>query len=304
MTGPSVTSPGLVLSLFPGIDILGRGFEMEGFCVVRGPEKILGGDIREFHAPAGRFEGVIGGPPCPEFSSARREEPTGEGVELLAHFLRVVAEAQPQWWLMENVERVPDVTVRGYTVQRFDLNARECGLPQNRPRHFQYGSRDGSFLRLERDATIEEWEPCVTASEGQRGVTRRRWEKFCALQGLAATELDLFNRRGRYRVVGNAVPLPMARRLARAVLHPLPSWVVSCACGCGRDVTPRAKTATEACRQRYSRQLRGINTRQTVTDQAIETGAARAACGAPAPLSLFNNQQLSPASENGVSDAL
>lgn len=35
-----------------------------------------------------------------------------------------------------------------------------------------------------------------------------------------------------------------------------------------------------------------------------ETGAARAACGAPAPLSLFNNQQLSPAPVNGVSDAL
>ena len=34
----SQRSPGhaeLVLSLFPGVDLLGRGFEAEGFCVVR-----------------------------------------------------------------------------------------------------------------------------------------------------------------------------------------------------------------------------------------------------------------------------
>jgi hypothetical protein len=32
---------GLVLSLFPGIDLFGRGFEAAGFCVVRGPDLIL-----------------------------------------------------------------------------------------------------------------------------------------------------------------------------------------------------------------------------------------------------------------------
>jgi hypothetical protein len=34
---------GLLLSLFPGIDLLGRGFELEGFNVVRGPDPIFGG---------------------------------------------------------------------------------------------------------------------------------------------------------------------------------------------------------------------------------------------------------------------
>ena len=33
----------LVLSLFPGIDLLGRGFEAEGFCVVRGPDLLHAG---------------------------------------------------------------------------------------------------------------------------------------------------------------------------------------------------------------------------------------------------------------------
>ncbi len=32
----------LVLSVFPGIDLLGRGFEAEGFCVVRGPDLLWG----------------------------------------------------------------------------------------------------------------------------------------------------------------------------------------------------------------------------------------------------------------------
>ena len=52
----------LVLSLFPGIGLLDMAFEEEGFCVVRGPDLLWGGDIRRFHPPAGRFEGVIGGP--------------------------------------------------------------------------------------------------------------------------------------------------------------------------------------------------------------------------------------------------
>jgi len=30
----------LVLSIFPGIDILGKGFEEEGYCVVRGPDRL------------------------------------------------------------------------------------------------------------------------------------------------------------------------------------------------------------------------------------------------------------------------
>jgi DNA (cytosine-5)-methyltransferase 1 len=68
----------LVLSLFPGIDLLGRGFEAEGYCVVRGPDKIFGGDIHAFHALPGRFDGVIAGTPCQDYSTARRAPPTGD----------------------------------------------------------------------------------------------------------------------------------------------------------------------------------------------------------------------------------
>src|SRR6266852_4876882 len=62
---------GFVLSLFPGIGLLDMAFEEEGFCVVRGPDLLWGGDIRRFHPPAGKFDGVIGGPPCQMFSRMR-----------------------------------------------------------------------------------------------------------------------------------------------------------------------------------------------------------------------------------------
>lgn len=32
----------VILSIFPGIDLLGKGFEEQGFCVVRGPDLITG----------------------------------------------------------------------------------------------------------------------------------------------------------------------------------------------------------------------------------------------------------------------
>jgi DNA (cytosine-5)-methyltransferase 1 len=54
----------LVLSLFPGIGLLDRAFEMEGFCIVRGPDLLWGGDVKTFHPPKGRIDGIIGGPPC------------------------------------------------------------------------------------------------------------------------------------------------------------------------------------------------------------------------------------------------
>lgn len=66
--------------------------------------------------PARRiFWGIIGGPPCQDFSGLRRTAPTGYGLEMLEEYCRVVYEAGPEWWLMENVARVPSVTELGHT---------------------------------------------------------------------------------------------------------------------------------------------------------------------------------------------
>jgi DNA (cytosine-5)-methyltransferase 1 len=257
-TPPAESPRGPILSLFPGIDLLGRAFEMEGFCVVRGPDLIWGQSIEGWHVPAGVFPGVIGGSPCQDFSAARRAPPSGEGMAMLSEFARVVTEAAPDWWLLENVPGVPDVAVPGYTVQRFNVNAWECGSPQNRLRRFQFGHRDATALCVPRPVTTRHRVTrCAMASEGQR-QGRREWADFCELQGLPRSfTLPGWSRAFAYRAVGNGVPILMGRVLARAIrdrgVTPRPRL---CVCECGRPVTGRALHATPSCRKRLERARR------------------------------------------------
>lgn len=245
----------LILSIFPGADLLGRGFEAEGFCVVRGPDLVWGGDVASFHPPSGKFEGVIGGSPCQEFSRAFRGERAGEGIRLLGEFCRVVAEARPDWFLLENVPGVPSIGVDGYELQRLNLNAAECGGRQRRNRCFQFGSRDGTCLVLDRRVTRpRELASTCMASEASR-MGRRGFADFCELQGLPR-EFDLpgISLGAKYRAVGNGVPVYMAAVMARAVRDRLPMESIQlCSCGCGRRLAGRQSSATAACRKRLER---------------------------------------------------
>lgn len=256
----------LILSLFPGVDLLGRGFEAEGFCVVRGPDVLWGGDIRAFTPPSGRFDGIIGGSPCQDFSKLRRCPPTGYGLAMLAEFVRCVEAGQPDWFLLENVPGVPDIAPTGYSVQRFDLRANEVGLPQQRLRHFQFGSRHGCVLVLERDERGTVTARAVTAAEGH-STERRGWAEFCEAQGLPADfDLPGFTLTGKYQAVGNGVPVPMAAFIARAIKTMVPSGSVRlCACGCGRRVEGKALSAGAACRKRLQRRRDGSGEDETDT---------------------------------------
>lgn len=150
----------LVLSLFPGIGMLDQAFEEEGFCVVRGPDVLWGGDIRRFHPPPGRFDGIIGGPPCQAFSSlaalvrAKGYEP--KFGNLIPEFERCMTEAGPSWFLMENVRQAPVASVDGYAVADFLFNnawvAGEDGFgqEQERVRRFSFGVRGASAPYLRR----------------------------------------------------------------------------------------------------------------------------------------------------------
>lgn len=251
----------LVLSLFPGIDLFGRAFEEAGFCVVRGPDLLWGGDVRDFHPVPGRFDGVIGGPPCVAFSSLRRDrscDAMAEGEALIGEFLRIVRESGCTWFLMENVARVPCVALDGFTVQRIDLRGNEVGLRQRRLRHFQFGSVTGRLLAVDRRVTHRDLERAAVASEGRR-VGRRGWDEFCELMGLQPLSLPGMTKEAKYRAVGNGVPLPMGRLLAVSLW----TWLGEtrshslCECGCGRIVTGRRKSAGAACRKRLERCRRG-----------------------------------------------
>jgi DNA (cytosine-5)-methyltransferase 1 len=251
VTDSRPVTAGLILSLFPGIDLLGRGFEMAGYCVVRGPDLIFGGDIRNFHAPAGAFSGVIGGSPCQDFSKRRRSAPTGYGREMLAEFERLVLETRPAFWLLENVPDVPDLKISGYSWQRLDLRASEFGLTQSRLRHFQFGSVTGRALILDRRVTVDETEPCCMATEGSK-PGRRDWGRFCELQGLPADfDLPSFTLAAKYQAVGNGVPVPMAMAIALAIRYPAAGQ--PCRCSCGRPLAGNQQYATAACRKRMQR---------------------------------------------------
>lgn len=163
----------LVLSVFPGIGLLDRAFEESGFCIVRGPDVLWGGDVRSFHPPAGVFAGVIGGPPCQMFSRlavmVRHNGNEPRYGNLTPEFERCVAEAQPTWFLMENVPAAPCPAVDGYLVTGGVVNNRWFGgddgqaAEQNRTRRISFGTRAGA--RLVWDVTL--FEAALSAS----GVT-------------------------------------------------------------------------------------------------------------------------------------
>jgi DNA (cytosine-5)-methyltransferase 1 len=278
----------LILSLFPGIGLLDRAFEECGFCVVRGPDKLWGGDVRNFHPPAGVFWGVIGGPPCQDFSSLRRIAPTGEGLEMLEQYARCVTEAKPEWWLMENVARVPSVTTllghiftelgHGYTIQRLDINlAWYCDV--TRLRHIQFGSLSGRLLNVTRRSQAGAKHGAALASDD------RPFSELCRLQGLPDDfDLPPFLASEKKRAVGNGVPLEMGRALATAIIdaYAKPTIVQcdfaggvtvgkSCLCGCGRQVTGKQKYYDYSCRKRAQRKrdLARSQFEQSVTNRLV-----------------------------------
>ena len=249
-----------LLSLFPGIGLLDRGFETAGFCVVRGPDLLFGGDVRSFHVPAGCFSGVIGGPPCQNFSRANRNPDRAAGMELVNEFLRIVTEADPAWWLMENVAGSPTVTAPGFVTQLFMLDASHCGSDQHRLRKFHFGHRAGTReLVIPRPGPAEPGlsQPTCMATEGRR-AGRRDFREFCRLQGLPpGFDLPGFTVTEKYRAVGNGVPFAMALTLANAVRQWAAGGVTPhrvCECGCGAFVTGRERLAGPACRKRMQRQ--------------------------------------------------
>ena len=207
----------LVLSLFPGIGLLDMAFEQAGFCVVRGPDLLWGGDVHRFHVPRDKFDGVIGGPPCKGESTLAHLN--GKPGQTLRHeFRRVVEEALPYWWLMEAVKEHPEF---GANVLR--LNNRWFGERQRRVRFFH------SNLNLRPHIQIETFESpyfnhAVLAGHGgavgsiQHGMAKYSLEDACELQGLPrAFDLPGFTKQAKYEAIGNGVPLAMGRAIALAV---------------------------------------------------------------------------------------
>ncbi|NKB76683.1 MAG: hypothetical protein GKR96_06440 [Gammaproteobacteria bacterium] len=253
-----MTKGKLILSIFPGIDLLGKGFEEQGFCVVRSPDHITGGDIRDFVAPSGVFGGVVGGSPCQDFSALNRA-PTGYGLAMLNEYKRVVLDNQPSWFLFENVAQFPNFTIKGYTQQRFELDL-GWFVEYSRLRHFMFGSLSGALLNPMKGKKHNIKGGAVV------GKDSRSFQACCEIQGLSHDfDLPFFSLSGKKQAVANGVPLPLSCYLAKLIQRDYYGEEAGqirikaeaekrCACQCGRLVYGRAKYDGVSCRKRAQRQ--------------------------------------------------
>ncbi len=210
----------LVLSLFPGIDLLALGFQQEWpeLCIVRGPDPIFNSlqDVRGFHVPSGVFFGIIGGPPCVGESNLAYLN-GNVGYSLAPEFMRIVAEAQPDWWVMEAV-------IKHEAPYVLCLDNRWLGEQQHRKRYFHSNLNLTPYIEVslfENQVNL----PTVLAghdnsmTQREAGFTDRSIAYMCRAQGLPEDFLkdNPFTYYGKRKVIGNAVPLPTGRAVAKAV---------------------------------------------------------------------------------------
>ncbi|WP_407401335.1 DNA cytosine methyltransferase [Sodaliphilus sp.] len=158
-----------VVDLFCGCGGLSLGFEKAGMDIVAAFDNwqdalyvyrnnfnhpAIHADLMDIEASIHQIrpynpDMIIGGPPCQDFSSAgKRNEDNGRG-DLTVAFAKIIAELRPQWFVMENVERILKTQKlvdalrifhsAGYGTSYTVLNAALCGVPQKRKRFVMIG---------------------------------------------------------------------------------------------------------------------------------------------------------------------
>jgi DNA (cytosine-5)-methyltransferase 1 len=176
----------IAVDLFAGAGGMTLGFEQAGFDVLAAVEidpvhcathefnfpfwtilcrsvtDITGREIREGSSIGSKeIDVVFGGPPCQGFSLMGKRALDDPRNHLVYHYIRLVLELQPKYFVMENVKgmtlgkhqhflaEIIDIFHRnGYQVEPNYkiLNAAHYGVPQNRERLFLLGCRKGLKL--------------------------------------------------------------------------------------------------------------------------------------------------------------
>ena len=121
--------------------------------------------------------GIIGGPPCPDFSNGGKHAGgNGSNGKLTSVFVDMICQLQPSFFVIENVaglyrflkhrtflnRKILQLREHGYTVDFKVLNALELGVPQNRERLFVVGFKNSiAQLIVGRKLTTDEsgWLP-------------------------------------------------------------------------------------------------------------------------------------------------
>lgn len=167
-----------VVDLFAGCGGLSLGFQNKGFDIVAAFDNwlpaiqvyqdnfkhpIFNQDLskKERYDFIASFnpEMIIGSPPCQDFSSAgKRDENLGRA-NLTLSFANIISYIKPNWFVMENVDRITKSETLNAILKKFKqnkygltsiiLNASYCGVPQARKRYFLIGELDGKDNNLE-----------------------------------------------------------------------------------------------------------------------------------------------------------
>lgn len=155
------------VDIFCGCGGLSLGFQKAGFNVVRAFDnwdKAVGIYNRNFDHEADLVDAynltaehiksfspdvIIGGPPCQDYSSAGKQDETQGRANLTLRYAELVCEVQPEWFVMENVDRILKSQTlpkaidifksSGYGLSQVVLDASLCGVPQKRKRFFLIG---------------------------------------------------------------------------------------------------------------------------------------------------------------------
>ena len=182
----STTYRPIAIDLFAGAGGMTLGFEQAGFDVLAAVEfdpihasvheynfpfwtticqsvtDITGAEIRAKSAIGDcDIDVVFGGPPCQGFSLMGKRNVNDDRNSLVLHFVRLVLDLQPKFFVMENVrgitlgkqkqvlqQVIETFKHHGYQVRENYqvLNAANYGVPQNRHRLFLMGCRQGLKL--------------------------------------------------------------------------------------------------------------------------------------------------------------
>lgn len=187
-----------VLSFFSGGGFLDMGFEMAGFDVIFSNEidacfaqfykegmsswsrkdinitkvcSIDDIDINKINLPQDEIFGIIGGPPCQDFS-IRGSKRGFDGVRgtLTYHFYEKIMDLQPDFFLMENVPglvllkktkdsffSILEMFTDDYLIKIARLNSLNYGVPQSRERLFVFGVKKTYFDKAFFESENRNW---------------------------------------------------------------------------------------------------------------------------------------------------
>lgn len=156
-----------VVDIFCGCGGLSLGFQKAGFNVVKAfdnwdkavdiynrnfdheAELVDAYNLTAEHIESFSPDVIIGGPPCQDYSSAGKQDETKGRANLTLRYAELVCEIQPEWFVMENVDRILKSQTlpkaidifksSGYGLSQTVLDASLCGVPQKRKRFFLIG---------------------------------------------------------------------------------------------------------------------------------------------------------------------